>query len=28
MLAAYIDLYDGLCKNKISLQEAIEPCAE
>lgn len=28
MLAAYIDLYDGLCKNKISLQQAIEPCAE
>jgi sugar transferase (PEP-CTERM/EpsH1 system associated) len=28
MLAAYVDLYDGLCKNKISLQEAIEPCAE
>jgi sugar transferase (PEP-CTERM/EpsH1 system associated) len=28
MLGAYVDLYDGLCKNKISHQQAIEPCAE
>jgi sugar transferase (PEP-CTERM/EpsH1 system associated) len=28
MLAHYLDLYDGLCKNKTPFQEAITPCAE
>jgi sugar transferase (PEP-CTERM/EpsH1 system associated) len=28
MLAAYIDLYDGLCKTKTPFREAITPCAE
>jgi hypothetical protein len=28
MLAAYLGLYDSLCKSKTTLQQAITPCAE